>query len=122
MAGQKQDKADQAVLMAGFARMDVVALAVAIGTFFALAIFLLTAMLLLKGAPPGQAVGPHLALLGVYFPGYTVSWGGSLIGALYGAAIGALLGFVWAVLWNLSHFLYIALVLIRAHWWRLMAD
>ena len=122
MAVQKQDKADQAVLMAGFARMDVVALAVAMGALFALALFLLTAMLLVKGAPPGQPVGPHLALLGAYFPGYTVSWGGSVIVALYGAALGAILGFVWAVLWNLSHFLYIALVLIRAHWWRLMAD
>ena len=71
----------------------------------------------MKGAAPGEIVGPRLALLGVYLPGYTVSWGGSVLGAAYGAVAGAIVGFVWAVCWNLSHFIYVALVLIRAHWW-----
>lgn len=115
-------RADRAVLMAGFARMDVVALAVAMGSLFAIGIFLLTVTLLLKGAPPGQHVGPHLGLLGVYFPGYGVSWGGSAIGALYGAIIGAGIGFAWAVLWNLSHLLYVVLVLVRGRWWRMLAE
>ena len=114
--------ADRAVLMAGFARLDVVALAVAMGTLLAVALFLMTAALLLKGAPPGRVVGPHLALLAVYFPGYSVSWGGSVIGAIYAWIAGAALGFVWAVLWNLTHYLYIALILIRAHWWRMLAE
>lgn len=119
---QKLKRADQAVMMAGFARMDVVALSVAVGTVCALGLFLLTVTLLLKGAPEGQHIGPHLGLLGVYFPGFSVTWTGSVVGALYGGVSGALIGFVWAVLWNLSHFLYIALVLIRAKWWGLLAD
>jgi hypothetical protein len=119
---KKLAASDRAILMAAFARMDVPALAVAMGTLFAIGLFLLTAILLVKGAPPGQHVGPHLGLLGVYLPGYSVSWGGAAIGAVYAWIGGALLGFVWAVLWNLSHFLYIALVLARAAWWRMLAE
>lgn len=114
--------ADKAVLMAAFARIDPVALAVALGAVGAMLLALMTIVLVLKGAPPGSAVGPHLALLGVYLPGYTVSWGGSVVGALYAFVIGGAIGFVWAVMWNLMHFLYIILVVVRAHWWRLMGD
>jgi len=115
-------RADQAVLMAAFGRIDVVALAIAMGTVFAVVLFLLTVTLLLKGAPPGMRVGPHLALLGIYLPGYTVSGGGSVIGSVYAWIIGASIGFVWAVLWNFSHYLYILMVVIRDRWWRLMGD
>ena len=114
--------ADKAVLMAAFARLDVVALAVAMGTVFALGLLLLTAILLVKGAPPDAHIGPRLGLLSIYLPGYSVSWGGAAIGAVYGWLIGAVLGFAWALLWNLSHYAYIILVAARAHWWRLMAD
>jgi len=114
--------AERAILTAGFARMDVVAVSTAMGALAALALFLMTAALLVKGAAPGQHIGTHLNLLGVYLPGYTVTWSGSLLGAFYGAIIGGVLGFVWSVLWNLSHFLYVALVLVRAHWWRLLAE
>jgi len=122
MTVQKLMDADKAVLMAGFARMDVVALAVATGSVCAVGLFLMTITLLLKGAPPGLQIGPHLGLLDIYLPGYSVSWGGSVIGAAYAWFIGALIGSVWAVLWNLTHYLYIIIVVIRAHWWRLMAD
>lgn len=125
MRGQdlkKLEAADKAVLMAGFARIDVPALTVAMACLGAVSLFLLTAVLLIKGAPPGQHIGPHLNLLGTYFPGYSVTWTGSIAGALYGAATGAALGFAWSVLWNLSHLLYVAIVVVRAHWWRLLAD
>ena len=119
---QKLMNADKAVLMVAFARMDVVAMAVAIGTVSAIGLFLLTVTLLFKGAPPGMHIGIHLGLFGIYLPGYSVSWGGSLIGAMYVWIIGALIGFVWAVMWNLTHYLYIIMVVVRAHWWRFMAD
>jgi hypothetical protein len=122
MAAQKLMGADKALLMAAFARMDAVALAVALGTVCAVGLFLMTAVLLVKGAPPGMHVGPNLGVLGVYLPGYSVSWGGSVVGALYAGIVGAVTGFVWAVMWNLTHYLYIILVVVRAHWWRLMAD
>ena len=119
---QKLMNADKAVLMAAFARMDVVALAVAMGTVCGIGLFLMTVALLIKGAPPGMQIGTHLGLLGIYLPGYSVSWGGSVIGAGYAWIIGAVIGFVWAVLWNLTHYLYIILVVVRANWWRLMGD
>jgi len=119
---QKPMNADKAVLMAAFARMDVVALAVAMGTVCAIGLFLLTGALLIKGAPPGMPIGTHLGLLGIYLPGYGVSWAGSAIGAVYAWLIGALIGFVWAVLWNFTHYFYIILVVVRANWWRLMGD
>lgn len=108
--------------MAAFARMDVPALAIALGSVLAVGLFLMTAVLLLKGAPEGRHIGQNLAVLGNYFPGYTVSWGGALVGAVYAWIVGALVGFAWAVLWNLSHFLYIALVLIRSQWWRMLDE
>ena len=114
--------ADKAVLMAAFARLDVVALAVALGSVCAIGLFLMTVILLVKGAPPGMTIGTHLGVLSIYLPGYTVTWGGSVIGATYAWMIGAAIGFAWAVLWNLSHYLYIILVVVRTHWWRLMAD
>lgn len=53
-----------------------------------------TAWLLLRG---GEMVGKHLNLLGIYFPGYTVSWPGVLVGFAYGALSGAVIG--WSVAW-----------------------
>ena len=119
---QKLMHSDKAVLMAAFGRLDPVALALAIGTVCALGLFVLTTVLLVKGAPPGVHIGPHLGLLGIYLPGYSVSWSGATIGAVYGWIIGAAIGFVVAVLWNLTHYLYVILVVARAYWWRLMAD
>jgi len=60
-------------------------------------VFLVTAVLLLKG---GSSVGPHLALLGQYFPGYTVSWIGSLVGLFWGALAGGILGFIFGSVYN----------------------
>lgn len=113
---------DKAVLMASFARMDVIALAVAVGCVCAIVLLFGTISLLLKGAPVGEHMGPHLGMLSVYLPGYSVSWSGSVVGAFYAGLIGVVMGFVWGILWNLTHYLYIILVVARANWWRLMAD
>lgn len=116
------DRADKAILMAAFARMDAVALATAVGTTWALILLLATAILLLKGAPPGVEIGGHLELLGIYLPGYRVSWIGGLIGAGYVWILGALTGFVLALLWNMTHYLYMVVIVVRSAWWRLMAE
>jgi hypothetical protein len=62
-----------------------------------LAIFIMTAWLLIKG---GANVGAHLNLLGQYFIGYSVSWAGSLIGLIYGALIGGVIGWVIGSIYN----------------------
>jgi len=113
---------DKAILMAAFARMDPVALAVALGSIWALMLFTATSILLLKGVPEGGQVGTHLSLIGIYLPGYAVSWAGGLLGAAYLWGIGAITGFVLAVLWNLTHHLYVIVIVARAAWWKLLAD
>jgi len=113
---------DKAILMAAFARIDPVALALALGSLCALVLFAMTAILLIKGSPPGIETGDHLSLLGIYLPGYAVNWPGACLGAVYGGILGAIGGFVLALFWNLTHYLYITAIVVRAAWWRMMAE
>jgi len=62
-----------------------------------LILWIATAWLLIKGGPN---VGQHLQLLKQYLPGYSVSWGGSLIGLVYGFIIGGLTGWAIALIYN----------------------
>jgi hypothetical protein len=69
---------------------------IALGLFFGLSLALATILLVFRG---GTTVGPHLALLGIFLPGYRVSIGGAFIGFAYlfviGYAIGRLIGMVY---------------------------
>ena len=120
----KSDSADKAILMAAFAKMDPVALAVALGTVWALILMVATYALLIKGAPPDPEweIGGHLGLLGIYLPGYQVSWFGGLLGGFYMWLIGGVVGYILAILWNLTHYLYIVMIVVRSAWWRMMAE
>jgi hypothetical protein len=66
---------------------------IAIGLLLGLGLFVATALLVIKG---GETVGPHLALIGQYLPGYSVTWAGAFVGFVYlfviGYAIGRLIG------------------------------
>jgi hypothetical protein len=59
-------------------------------------LFVSTVVLVLKG---GEKVGPHLGLLGIYLPGYRVTWAGAFLGFVYlfviGYAFGHLIGAVY---------------------------
>lgn len=61
------------------------------------ALFIMTAWLLIKGGPN---VGAHLRLLSQFLVGYSVTWGGSIVGLCYGMLIGAILGWTIAVIYN----------------------
>ncbi|MGE0887591.1 MAG: hypothetical protein AB7P14_29060 [Blastocatellales bacterium] len=61
-------------------------------------LFTMTVWLLVKDGP---GAGPHLQLLGQYFIGYSVTWGGSLIGLFYGALTGGILGWIIGMIYNL---------------------
>lgn len=80
-------------------RLNARAWGIAIGLLLGLGIFLATVLLVLKGGPN---VGPHLALIGSYLPGYRVTWGGAFIGFIYlfviGYAIGRIIGGVYNAL------------------------
>jgi hypothetical protein len=84
-------------LMTGVLRLDAKVLGIVLGVLFALAIFVSTNWLVIKGGDP---VGPHLQLLSQYFIGYTVTFRGSLIGAAYGFAAGALGGSLVGWIYN----------------------
>ena len=68
--------------------------AIVTGMVGGFALFAATLWLVVRGGPH---VGQHLGLLRFYYPGYEVTWTGSLIGFAYGALTGALLG--WCVAW-----------------------
>jgi hypothetical protein len=95
------------IVKAAFARLDVPASAIATGTLGGLVLFAATAWLLLRGAPPGVQVGPHLGLLAHYLPGYSVTWLGSLIGIAYGFVIGSITGATISASWNLIHHVHL---------------
>ena len=69
-----------------------------------LGVFVATNWLLIKGGPIGSdgepIIGPHLELLGQYFIGYKVTFGGSLIGLAYGAVVGFCVGYFVAQVYN----------------------
>lgn len=98
------------ILNDAFARYDPVALGGAIGTMLGFVVFLATAGLLLKG---GEDAGATLALLGNYFPGYNVTWAGSLVGALWGSIFGYIIGFVIAVGINVTVSIHLGKLLRR---------
>ncbi|MCP4262283.1 MAG: NAD(P)/FAD-dependent oxidoreductase [Planctomycetes bacterium] len=99
-AGKEQQEEDMdlaAILRVAFAKLDPVALGLAVGIVSGLGLFFATVALLLKG---GYVVGPRLSLLKHYLIGYQVTWTGAIIGLLEAAVIGYVLGCVCAWLHN----------------------
>ena len=80
------------------ARLRAGIVAVVTGLVAGSGLFLATLWLVVKGGPH---VGQNLGLLRAYYPGYTVTWAGSLVGFFYGALTGAVLGWCVAWLYNL---------------------
>lgn len=113
--GRTRTDRGELIARAAFARLDVVALAIATGAVCAIGLWAATAVLLLKGAPPGVGVGNHLALLANFLPGYGVSWSGSVLGLCYGFLIGLVLGAAVAAVWNIAHHIYLALAIARRY-------
>jgi hypothetical protein len=63
--------------------------AIGLGLLLGIGLFAATNVLVFRG---GSSVGTHLQLLRVYFPGYTVTFAGSLIGFIYAFVLGYLSG------------------------------
>lgn len=100
------------LIVQAFARLDRVALGVALGTAFGLLLFVATLTLVVKGGDP---VGPHLELLGQFLIGYKVTLVGSFIGLGYGTLLGFVLGWVVALLHNFFVALYVYLIKFKAY-------
>ena len=76
-------------LLTSLVRLNMSIMGAMAGIFAGLLLWLATAILLLRGGPN---VGQNLSLLGVFLPGYEVSWAGAWIGLFWGLILGGLSG------------------------------
>lgn len=89
---------DAATLMREvFARFDPVAMGGAVAVAAAVGLFLAAAVLLIRGGDP---IGPRLALLSNFLPGFRVTWTGAVVGALEAGVGGYCFGWVLARIVN----------------------
>ena len=72
---------------------------IACGLLFGIGLFVATNFLILAG---GVDVGKHLKLLSVYFPGYDVTFVGSLVGFVYAFVVGYATGRIVSGVYNLA--------------------
>ena len=81
----------------GILALNARAWGIAFGLLSGGALFVATNFLVLKG---GIRVGEHLKLLSAFFPGYSVTFGGSLIGFVYAFVCGWALGRIVGAVYN----------------------
>jgi len=72
-------------------------LGIVLGILSGTGLFLVTNFLVLKGGPN---VGAHLGLLSNFFPGYRVTFLGSMVGFCYAFGVGLLSGMVLGAVYN----------------------
>ena len=90
-----------------FLRVDRIALGFATGVLGGVGLFVATLTLVLTGGP---VIGPTLGLLGQYFPGYSVTILGSVVGLFYGYISGFAGGWLFAALRNAIVFIYLVAI------------
>lgn len=84
-------------LKLAIARLNGRAWGIALGLLLGLGLLIATNLLVLRGGPN---MGQHLRLLAVFFPGYSVSFVGSIIGFIYAFVVGYGLGRLIGGLYN----------------------
>jgi hypothetical protein len=94
---QELSSKDLQTIQRAFERASGQGWGLALGFCSGLGLFLATAILLVRGGPDP---GPHLGLLSMYFPGYSVSWLGAFVGFFYAFAIGYGTGRIIGGLYN----------------------
>lgn len=97
MSDHEEARRLEGVILTRLLRLEAWVSGVVVGLVAGALIFAVTNWLVLKGGP---VVGPHLALLAQVFPGYRVTFAGSLIGFAYGFAAGFALGYFVARVYN----------------------
>ncbi len=70
-------------------RLNARAWGIAFGLLLGGGLFIATVVLVLRG---GENVGQHLGLLRVFFPGYSISYAGAIIGFIYAFVVGYAFG------------------------------
>jgi ABC-type nitrate/sulfonate/bicarbonate transport system permease component len=88
---------EEELLEKAVVRLNTKLLGIVLGFVLGIGLFLATNILVIKGGPN---VGQHLSLLGQFFPGYEVTFLGSIIGFLYAFAVGFIIGAVLGAVYN----------------------
>jgi hypothetical protein len=92
---------EEELLERAVVRLNAKLMGIILGLLLGFALFLATNILVLKG---GRVTGPHMALLGQFFPGYSVTFLGSLVGFGYAFGLGFVVGAVLGAVYNrLAH-------------------
>ena len=78
-------------------RLNARAWGIAFGLLLGGGLFIATNVLVMQGGPD---IGRHLNLLRVFFPGYSVSFLGSIIGFIYAFVVGYALGRLIGTVYN----------------------
>jgi hypothetical protein len=78
-------------------RLEALIQGLVLGIMTGAGIMVATLVLVVRGGP---VVGPHLALLAQFLPGFQVSVIGSLIGFFWGAVYGFVVGYLVSTLYN----------------------
>lgn len=97
MSGRTASPREVELIASAVARLRAGIMALVFGFCGGLGLFLATVWLVVQGGPN---VGRHLGLLSNYFPGYSVSWTGALLGLIYGALLGGVIGYSLAWIYN----------------------
>lgn len=85
---------EEELILRSIARLRAGIMAIVGGVLSGLALLIATLWLIIRG---GRNVGEHLQLLGHYFPGYSVTPVGAIIGFFWAALVGGTVG--WLVAW-----------------------
>ena len=88
---------EQEALHRAIMRLNERAWGIAFGLIAGVGLFVATNVLVIKG---GENVGEHLALLAIYFPGYRVTFLGSVVGFVYAFVLGYILGRLVGAIYN----------------------
>lgn len=92
---------EEQLLEQAVVRLNAKLMGIILGVIVGGALFLATNILVLKGGP---VTGPHLGLLSQFYPGYRVTFLGSLLGLVYGFGTGFVIGAVLGAIYNrLAH-------------------
>ena len=87
---------EEELLQKAVIKLNAKLLGIVFGLILGLGLFAATVILVIKGGPEP---GAHLALLSQFFPGYTITWVGAMVGFVYafllGFGVGAMIGSVY---------------------------
>ena len=84
-------------VQASLMRLNARAWGISTGLLLGGGLFLATVFLVIRGGP---TVGQHLSMLGVFFPGYSVTWFGAFVGFVYAFVVGYGLGRIIGSVYN----------------------